>query len=95
MQPIFRIYRKYLPIQTESLEVQNSILAYLMVSELEAELKKTIFYKVFPSLLYPPNGYSLNTIGLSLRRRLSALESNPSFVHVVPYLVCFLQKHHV
>lgn len=90
MQYILQIYRQYIPEQTKDIGVQHSILAYLMISELDSELKKTIFYKVFPSLLYPASGVNLSTIGASVRRHLADLENSSSFHHVLPYLVRFL-----
>lgn len=88
MQYVLQIYRKYIPDKTSSTEVQHSILAYLMVCELDGELKKTIFYKLFPSLLHPASGVNLGTIGASIRCHLAQIEDSPGFRFVVPYLVC-------
>ena len=93
MQYILQIYRKYIPEKTGSAEVQHSILAYLMVCELDGELKKTIFYKLFPALLHPASGVNLSTIGASIRCHLSQVEESPGFRFVLPNLVrspCFL-----
>lgn len=93
MQYILQIYRKYIPEKTGSAEVQHSITAYLMVCELDGELKKTIFYKLFPTLLHPASGVNLSTIGASIRCHLSQIEESPGFRFVLPNLVrspCFL-----
>ena len=62
MRYLLSVYRRHLPIQTADTAIQNIIQCYLMIAELETELNRTWFYKVFPTLQYPGNGTNLRSI---------------------------------
>ena len=87
MRNLLKIYCQYLPAETESKEIQNNLVAYLLVTEIHSELSKTLFYKVFPCLLHPPTGVNLEVLSGSLRRHLLFLQDNPAYLQVRPHLV--------
>ena len=74
MRNLLKIYCQYLPAETQSKEIQNNLVAYLLVTEIHSELSKTLFYKVFPCLLHPPTGVNLEVLSGSLRRHLLFLQ---------------------
>ena len=87
MRNLLKIYCQYLPAETESKEIRNNLVAYLLVTEIHSELSKTLFYKVFPCLLHPPTGVNLEVLSGSLRRHLLFLQDNPAYLQVHPHLV--------
>lgn len=87
MRHLLSIYRRYLPIQTADKAMQNTIQCYVMIAELETELNRTWFYKVFPSLQYPGNGTNLRAIRDILRGKLKDLENCAGYSKINEELV--------
>lgn len=87
MRYLLSVYHHYLPIQTADIATQNIIQCYLMIAELETELNRTWFFKVFPSLQYPANGANLSSIRDILRGKLVHLENCAGYSKINAELV--------
>ena len=87
MRYLLSVYRRHLPIQTADTAIQNIIQCYLMIAELETELNRTWFYKVFPTLQYPGNGTNLRSIRDILRGKLMHLENCVGYSNINAELV--------
>lgn len=87
MRHLLAHYVEALPIQTIDKSVQNAIQSYLMMEELETELKHTWFYHVFPKMQYPGGGISISTIRDQLRMKVKDLENCGGFTRVSQKLV--------
>lgn len=90
MRPCLMKFLNAYPQKLSTADNRNKVSAYLLVSELEYELRQTYFYHVFPSLLHLAVGVSLGTISDMLYNELAFLQVCPGFASFIRQLVFVL-----
>ena len=82
MRHLLQIYTKEIPILTADLTIQNTIQSYLMMSELEVEIRRTWFYKVFPNMKMMGYSNSISGISEKLHYQLRNLETYEGYTRL-------------
>lgn len=87
MRHLLQIYVKEMPVLTADPSIQNTIQSYLMMNELETEIKRTWFYKVFPKMKSFGYGNSISGIRDKLQYQLRNLETFEGYTRLNSQLI--------
>ena len=87
MRHLLQLYVKELPILTSDPSTQETIQSYLMMNELETEIKRTPFYQVFPGMKSLGRGNSISNIRDKLQCQIRNLETFPGYTRLNSKLI--------
>ena len=87
MRHLLQIYVKEMPVLTADPSIQNTIQCYLMMNELETEIKRTWLYKLFPKMKSFGYGNSISSIRDKLQYQLRNLETFEGYTRLNSQLI--------
>lgn len=89
MMDSVEMFRAAFP-QTITGDAKNRMMAYLLITELDNEIRNTSFYAANPSMEYPTGGMSLKTLQEALSANIIDIQSIPGYYNKARGLVMAL-----